>query len=158
MIPNPGDKTGNPVNILLARAGPILPNFSSQLESPAFVPVSISFGQSVRGLKKPMSAKKSGGVGCSTGEEFINIMYMMMKSLGREERAQQEQSEREERANQAREDHIQQQEDRKLQQQFMNMMMTQMMGSGNKQGREESNNQEDELTPSKHLHKSSRKK
>ncbi len=78
MIPNPGDKTGNPVNILLARACPILPNFSSQLESPAFVPASISFGQSVRGLKNPMSAKKSGGVVRSNGEEFNNIMYMMM--------------------------------------------------------------------------------
>ena len=55
--------------------------------------------------------------------------------------------EREKRANQAREDHIQQQEDRKLQQQFMNMMMTQMMGSGNKQGREESNDQEEVIVP-----------
>ena len=173
MIPNPGEKTGNPVNISHARARPVIPKFKSLHESPAFVPASITFSQSLRGMKNPMSAKKGGGVGGSGGDEFNNIMYMMMMQqqsdreqriadcehrdylavqakIEREERERREQAEREERAKEAREERIQQQEDRKQQQQFMNMMMMQMMGGGNKRAREESDGEnEDEGTPRK---------
>ena len=176
MIPNPGEKTGNPVNISHARACPVIPKFSSLHESPAFVPASISFGQSLRGMKNPMSAKKGGGVGGSGGDEFNNIMYMMMMQqqsdreqriadrehwdylvqakIEREERERREQAEREERAKEAREDRIQQQEDRKQQQLFLNMMMMKMMGGGNRRAREESDGEnEDEGTPRKSLRK-----
>jgi hypothetical protein len=179
MIPNPAEKIGNPINISHARARPVVPKFSSVRESPAFVPASITFSQSLRGLKNPMSAKKGGGVGGSGGDEFNNIMYMMMMQqqsdreqriadrehrdylaeqakIEREEKERREHAEREERAREAREDRIQQQEDRKQQQQFLNMMMMKMMGGGNKREREESDGEiENEDTPRK---KSPRKK
>ena len=170
MIPNPGEKIGNPINILHP---PALPKFSSQTPASPF-PASITFGRSLRAMKgpPPLSAKK--GAGGGSGDEFNSIIYMMMMQqqsdreqriadrehrnhlaeqdkIEREETARQLQLEREERANQAREDRIQQQQDRMQQQQFMNMMMMQMMGGVNKRAREDSNSDDDneKLTPSK---------
>lgn len=161
MIPNPGRKIGNPVNILQEPHVPRLPlPRSSKATSP--LPTSIEFGRSLRAMRIGSSAKKSGGGG---GDDFNNIMHMMLMQqqsdrenraadredrnfvaeqdkLEREERARQQQLDREERANQAREDRLQQQ-------QFMNMMMMQMMGGGNKRARREESdgdNDEDETT------------
>jgi hypothetical protein len=75
MIPNPGEKIGNPVDISLSSA-PGVPNFPFlSLQSPFILP-SIAFGQSLRGMKGPSLAKK--GAGGGSGDEFSNIMYMMM--------------------------------------------------------------------------------
>jgi len=155
MIPNPGQKIGNPTNISQPR--------SSRPTSP--LPTSIEFGRALRGMRIGSSAKKSGsggGGGGGGGDDFNNIMRMMLmqqqsdreqriadradriflaeqEKLAREERARQQQLEREERANQAREDRAQQQ-------QFMNMMMMQMVGGGKKRAREESDDEDKTTT------------
>lgn len=157
MIPNPGKKIGNPVNISLRLA--------PRQHSP--IPTSVQFGQSLRSMKMG-SAKKSGGAGGGgDGDEFNNIMRIMLMQqqsdreqriadrehrnfqaeqdkIEREERARLQQLQQEERANQAREDRIQQQQDRMQQQQFMNMMMMQMMGGGKKRARDESDSDIDD--------------
>jgi hypothetical protein len=153
MIPNPGQKIGNPTNISQPR--------SSRPTSP--LPTSVEFGRALRGMRIGSSAKKSGsGGGGGGGDDFNNIMRMMLmqqqsdreqriadredriffaeqEKLAREERARQLQLEREERANQAREDRAQQQ-------QFMNMMMMQMVGGGKKRAREESDDEDKTTT------------
>ncbi len=73
MIPNPGEKIANSINISHPPA-PGLPNFSSQSASP--FPASITFGRSICAMKGPTLAKK--GEGGGSGDECNNIMYTMM--------------------------------------------------------------------------------
>ena len=161
MIPNPGEKLGNPVHVLQ----PVV-----RRVAPSPVPTSVEFGNSMRAMRIG-SAKKSGSHG-GGNDNLTNIMQLMLmqqqadqeqrtadrehriflaeqEKIEREERAHQLQLEREERAIQAREDRIQQQQDCMQQQQFMNMMMMQMMGGAKKRARgEESDTDNDEDTKS----------
>jgi hypothetical protein len=167
MIPNPGEKIGNPVNFWQPDV-PALPKRAPRAQSPP--PTSIQFTQNLRAMRGS-SSKTRAGVG-SSGDEFNNIMRMMLmqqqsdreqrmadcdhciflaeqNKLEHERREHQQQLDREEREKQAREDRLQQQQDQMQQQQFMNMMMMHMMGGKkNKRASEESDsdNENREMT------------
>ena len=176
MIPSPGEKIGNPVDV----SQPLVPCLSAYpLRSS--LPTSVEFGQSLRAMRI-RSVKKSGSRGGGGGgnDNFTIIMHiMLMQQQDQEqriadcehrnflaeqdkieckERAHQVQLEQEERAIQACKDRIQQQQDYMQQQQFMNMMMMQMMGGAKKRAQEESDSNKDEeksneLTPRRSPHK-----
>ncbi len=72
MIPNPGEKIGNPVNILQPDV-PTVPKLPPCAQSPP--PTSIQFNQNFCAMKG-LSSKNREGVG--SGDEFSNIMQMML--------------------------------------------------------------------------------
>ena len=108
MIPNTGEKIGNPIDI----AQPIVPHLppaTFRLRSP--VPTSIEFGRSLSRMRLG-SAKKTSGNSGSGKDDFNNIMHMMLmqQQADREQRmadrehrnflAEQEKLEHNERAHQ----------------------------------------------------------
>jgi len=128
MIPNPGEKIGNPVNIWQPDYVPALLKRAPRAQS--LPPTSIQFNQNLRAMRGSLS-KTRAGVG-SSGDEFNNIMRMMLmqqqsdreqrmadrdhriflaeqNKLEHERRERQQQLDREEREKQAREDRQQQQ-------------------------------------------------